>query len=293
MLKLKIAWPVNHDFQIFVRISDIRLHLTQIQYGLLIDLSTSIPRVFEGAPEAESKLVTPDPSPDSEGEVLVDLQPELRTIESGDGQKGWATVDLVVTVNAVKLHLYDSLATAESNIKDHGIARFALNNTELRFKMLSDGASEAQVVLKSFTMSNTMPTATKYREIIPAANHDRNQVMVLYTASGGTNGSALAIISIDSPHIVFAVDPVVALLEFVTSGACSNRTDDAMVDTAQVKSKPPPSVGLRIDLHDIAVSVLENDTDPESQAIQLVVNQIMLSQQVCWFPSIHASTEHL
>lgn len=209
----------------------------------------------------------------------VDLEPELHT----ERTHSWTTLDLVVTVETVKLRLYDEKATAEDNIKDHGIARFALNNSTLRFKMLSDGAEEAQVVLKSFTMSNTRPGNSKFREIIPAAQHDRNQFMILYTMSGSPDNTSLAILTVDSPNIILAIEPVIALLNFFTSTLTSQEPSKSEPDNiAQVETSQPQQSRLdfRVDLHDVLVSILENDADPDSQTIRLSINQILLSQQV-------------
>ncbi|KAF8898743.1 hypothetical protein BD779DRAFT_1795358 [Infundibulicybe gibba] len=222
------------DTQISIKISDIRLHLTQLQYKLLIGLSQSISRVMAGSPDAD---VGPRISP-------------------SDHNRNWTSVDMIVSVHAIKLHLYDTAVTTEASLKDHGIARFALNDNTLRLKLLTDGSGEAQVVLRSFTMSNTRPGNTKFREIIPAAHHDRNQFMVLYTMSGGSSGTALAVLTIDSPQIIFAVDPVIALLNFFNS--------------AQL---PPRH------LLPMSWRVLEDDTNPESQSIKLFIEQVMLSQQ--------------
>ncbi|KAK0233092.1 hypothetical protein IW262DRAFT_1304036 [Armillaria fumosa] len=278
------------DTQVIVKISDVRLHLTQVQYGILIRLSQAIPRVLAGAPEgyaeAESVVsVSPSPTPDATDnslQTLVQLGPELQIVPSAD-RRSWTTIDLVVTVDTVKLHLYDELATTAAKLKEHGIVRFALNQSELRYKMLSDGSGEAQVVLKSFTMSNTRPGNTKFREIIPAAQHDRNQFMILYTMTGGSQGSSLAILTIDSPQIIFAVDPVFRLMNFFTSAF------DASDAEKQPATQPTSdSVGLennqsgldfRIDLHDVSVNVLENDADADTQSIKLTIQQIMLSQQ--------------
>jgi vacuolar protein sorting-associated protein 13A/C len=268
------------------------LQLTQVQYGLLMALTQSIPKVLAGAPEgsaeAESAASTkPSSSPKISDEVQVDLEPELRAIIAPDGSnRSWTTLDLVVTVDAIKLRLYDEKATTEDNIKDHGIVRFALNDNTLRFKMLSDGAGEAQVILKSFTMSNTMPGNSKFREIIPAAQHDRNQFMILYTISGGVNSSSLAIITVDSPQIIFAVEPVIALLHFFTNGFVTKETlappEAGISAQNEVSDYQPSRLDFRVDLHDVSVSILENDADPISQAIRLSVNQILLSQQVCF-----------
>jgi vacuolar protein sorting-associated protein 13A/C len=191
-------------------------------------------------------------------------------------------MDLVVAVNAVKLHLYDALATNTSNLREHGIARFALNNNTLRLKMLSDGAGEAQVVLKSFTVGNTRPGSSKFREIIPAAQHDRNQFMVLYTMTGGANPAALAVLTVDSPQVIFAVDPVIALLRFFTSaftGAPANQPDEEIPEVEVEESQSQTTIDFRVDLHDVSVAVLENDADAESPAMKLTINQVLLSQQ--------------
>jgi vacuolar protein sorting-associated protein 13A/C len=189
-------------------------------------------------------------------------------------------MDLVVVVNAVKLHLYDALATNTSNLKEHGIARFALNDNTLRLKLLSDGAGEAQVVLKSFTIGNTRPGPSKFREIIPAAQHDRNQFMVLYTMSGTSN---LAVLTVDSPQVIFAVDPVIALLQFFTSAFTGPPADPANEEAIpEVQATDPQNqttIDFRVDLHDVSVSVLENDSIADSAAMKLTINQVLLSQQ--------------
>jgi vacuolar protein sorting-associated protein 13A/C len=268
--------------QIAVKISDVKLYLTQTQYILLMKLVQSIPKILVASPEGNAQvleLALPVSSSDSSGSAshhVMDLEPELHV---ADGIRAWTTVDLVASVKMVKLHLYDSLATREGNLEDHGIARFALNDSSLRYKSTSDGAAEAQVVLKSFTMSNTRPGGSKFREIIPAADHNRNQFMVLYTMSGS---SSVALLTVDSPHVILAIEPVIALLEFFMSAF----QQDAPVDidhasTADSQRESPQSrLDFRLDLHDVSISVLENDEDANSQALRLYIDQILLSQQV-------------
>lgn len=203
-------------------------------------------------------------------------------------------MDLVVTIGVVKLHLHDDHAT-ERNLRDCGIARFALNNNSLRMKMLSNGSYEAQVILKSFTMSNTRQGDTKFREIVPAAQHERNQVMVLYSAAGGRDNSSVAIVTVDSPQLILAIDPMFALLDFATSpfNAQALPTQSGTTSIAQAKhgstqaaiqgSDVPEQgggIGFRFDLHDVVVSVLEDETSVDSRAIRLHIRQLLLSQQV-------------
>jgi vacuolar protein sorting-associated protein 13A/C len=276
--------------QMNITVSDVKLALTEVQYGMLVALSRSIPLIFAGAPEgaADAELSTAKQQtverPDSTfRESAVDLYPEL------EGQSGAAqprtTLDLVLTIATVKLQLYDRQATSEANLKEHGIARFALIDNSVRVKMLSDGAMEAQVVLRSFTMSNTAPGPSKFREIIPAAQHDRNQFMLLFTTSGGSAPASLALLTVDSPHILFSLPPVFALTEFFM-GAFG--TSDTVVDYTSEATKTleggkpaaeKPPLQFRIDFCDVSISVLEDDLDADSQAIRLTVAQISILQQ--------------
>jgi vacuolar protein sorting-associated protein 13A/C len=284
--------------QMNITVSDVKLALTEVQYGMLVALSRSVPLIFAGAPEgavyAELSTVeqgTVQRSHSTYHEPAVDLYPELEG--QPDTTHPRTTLDLVLTVATVKLQLYDRQATSEANLKEHGIARFALSDNSVRVKMLSDGALEAQVVLRSFTMSNTAPGPSKFREIIPAAQHDRNQFMLLYTTSGGSEPSSLALLTVDSPHILFSLSPVFALTEFFMSAlGTSNTVVDYTVEAPKTletleEGKPNAPVAekaplqFRIDFCDVSISLLEDDLDADSQAIRLTVAQISLLQQAC------------
>ena len=279
-----------------ITVSDVKLALTEVQYGMLVALSRSVPLIFAGIPETTghaelsmAERLTVERAHSTYHESAVGLYPEL------EGQSGTinprTTLDLVLTIATVKLQLYDRQATSDANLKEHGIARFALSDNSVRVKMLSDGAMEAQIVLRSFTMSNTAPGPSKFREIIPAAQHDRNQFMLLYTTSGGSEPSSLALLTVDSPHIIFSLSPVFALTEFFMSAF---NTPNSVVDyTAEAPKaleegevNAPAAEGAplqyRIDCCDVSISLLDDDLDADSQAIRLTVAQISFLQQVCF-----------
>ncbi|PFH54473.1 hypothetical protein AMATHDRAFT_72271 [Amanita thiersii Skay4041] len=279
------------DTQVTIKVSDVKLHLTQTQYCLLVDLSKSIQRALGGGADVTQLALedglTSKPTSSSEISSTISLQPELKVIP---GKRAWISVDIILSVNVVRLHLYDAQAFSEQTLKGHGIARFALHDNTLRLKALSDGSIEAQVTLRSFTVTNTRPGNSRFREIIPAAQHDRNQFTILYTASGSESGSSLAVLTIDSPKIIFAIDPVISVLGFITSAFFTTTNNpptsslDPFITSNNVDSPSPvmstrTTFDYRIDLHDASISVLENDTNLESQAIQLTINQILLSQQ--------------
>ena len=302
----------NHNLtpvsQVAINLSDIKLSLTQNQFCDLVALSQAITRIATASADVElpsPQSSTPIPTPSQPLGALnavptplppADLGPELN-VHGAPGMIIYPTIDLELKVNIVKLQLYDGKATSESNLDSCGIARFALNDNTVRFKMLSSGAGEAEVILKSFTVKNTRPGNTKFREIIPAGKHDRNQFMVLFTMSGGAENSSLAVVTIDSPKVIFTLDPIFALLDFFmsafppsrptvededdqgarTTAVATTKSQSASIqDTAQ-----PPNFAFRVDMHDVAVTVLESDADANSQAISLGIQQILMSQQVC------------
>ena len=109
--------------------------------------------------------------------------------------------------------------------------------------------------------------------------------MLLYTMSGGPSGQGLAILTVDSPEVIFAVDPVIALLEFFTSafsakGEQATEEAEAVTSPQAQTSNASGSFDFRFDLHDVSVSILEDDTVADTQAIRLSVKQLLVSQQV-------------
>ncbi|KAG1730516.1 vacuolar protein sorting-associated protein 13, partial [Suillus paluster] len=221
MLKIADDIDISHT-QIAVKISDVKLYLTQTQYILLMKLA-------HRNAQAESSL--PVSSSDRSG------------ISSNQGIRVWTTVDFVASSKMVELHLYDGLVTCEESLEDHGIAHFD------------------QAALKSFTISNTRPGRSAFREVIPAADHGRNQIAVLYTTSGNSS--------------MYHSD------EFFTNTFQQDiPADIENASTAESQRELPQSrLDFRLDLRDLSVDVLENDEDANSQAIRLYIDQILLSQQ--------------
>ncbi|KAG8928477.1 hypothetical protein FRC01_005870 [Tulasnella sp. 417] len=286
------------DTVVDVTISDVKLALTQAQYILIVQLSQAIPRVLAVAPGAEkaadeaSSAPSPPPTPApavDDSEPKVDLTPELGLTahtESGQEVLLWSSIDVAVNVKAVRLQLFDRRATLETTLRESGIVRCSLTDSQVRFKMLSDGATQTEITLKSFTINNTRAGSSRFREIIPAAQHNRNQFTVLYSTAGSSDPSATAVILIDSPKVLFTVEPVFALLEFFQSPFAQAQPSSADVhdESAKASSELEPTTNqsaltVRLDMHDVSVSVLERDDDPNTQAIQLTVKEINLAQQ--------------
>ena len=281
------------DTEVKTNMSDVKMSLTQRQYALLMSVLQSLPRALSDATEAatvESGTVTPQPQTPSEStaETSVDLRPELSVSERIKGNSElWTSLDVQFAISSIALEVFTEAAITLEDQKMHSIARFALVDTTLSMKQLNDGAMEAEFGLSTISFSSTRSGKTAFRDIIPAVTHGGKQIMMQYTKSGGPDGSALAIVTVDSPKIILSVDPLASLLEFAVSPF---KTEDnapptheqpevEVVELDEEVSPKPASLSFRVEVIQSTIMVLADDADPKSQAIQLHVKEILLSQQ--------------
>lgn len=256
--------------------------MTQLQYQLLLAITQSVPFIFSVSPTESPgeatimRRATLQESTTSSPITLVNLEPEL-TLES-QGHSNRSNLELLVAIHTINLRLFDGAAT-DQNLAEHGIIRFELMDNALRLKTLFNGAMEAQLVMRSFTVTNLRPGKSKFKEIIPAVTHDRNQFMLLYSTSGNVPRTGMAILTVDSPQIILALDPLVALIDFFMVPQQSKSTENVPLSPTSA-SQPPAKLDFRIDLHDVSITILHDDASTDTQAIRLYLNQLMISQQV-------------
>ena len=170
--------------------SNVKLSLTQRQYMLLMEVVDALPRALSNFDEDG---ISPDSMPDTSGtlsvpptppndlspsESGVNLEPEVSVVQSPNGTRldMWTALDFVFSVNSIALELYSVDAHHGHDLQKHSIARFALDQTHLGVKRLSDGATEAEFSLKTISFSNTRSGNSVFRDIVPASGHEGNQM---------------------------------------------------------------------------------------------------------------------
>lgn len=171
--------------QVTTDMSDVKLSLTQRQYGLLMDVMDVLPRALSGINDdelsPESLPETPadssfSPTPvtaETPTESGVNLEPELAVVRKEDIR---ASLDFVFSVGSIALELYTGEAIQEADLAKHSIARFALTQMHVGLKQLSSGAMEAEFSLRALSFSNTRAGSSVFRDIIPPAEHAGKQV---------------------------------------------------------------------------------------------------------------------
>ena len=286
--------PKEADTEIVTKMSDVKMSLTQYQYTLLMEVVQALPRALGGDDEEEEDEETPPstatpgtPADQSqESDARISLEPELAVATSDDIKDSVARIktSLVFTVGNIALEIYSVDALEDANLKQNSIARFALQGTHVELKQLSDSSMEVAFSLDTLSFVNTRAGNSVFRDIIPSSTHGGKQVMIQYTRS--SDGSALAIVSIDNPRFILAVDPLAALFEFAMSPFKSG--DEAQIEPVPEEDEPEINEGpadtsgqmaVRVSVTDATVLVLANDSDPRSQAIELGIKEILLSKQ--------------
>ncbi|KAL2261106.1 hypothetical protein VTK26DRAFT_4694 [Humicola hyalothermophila] len=314
------------DLEIEGNMTDFNLRITPYQLNSLLQISRSVPAVFAGdleqhTAEAERDVddatlerarTMPGYGGSTEGQ-LVDMSPEL-----GTHGEAWTKLDLIFTVNTVGLELIN--ATENDPVGDLdgcSLSRFSLNSSRLKTRMDSNGSLEAEFVIQAFTIYDTRHRETnKFRRIMTSSNTNVEQLMASVTMSGGKERNLIAMVAIDSPRFIFALDYVFAIQRFITIGTQINEpsppeqspleTPEEMSDadsvqahissrhsessnsqvmqvaTRQKEAKEEEarmSIAYRVNVVDAQVILIANPLTTSSEAIVLGTKQVILSQQ--------------
>lgn len=311
------------DLEIKGSMTDINLRITPYQLNSLLQISQSVPAAFAGDPdltaaEAESdvdnetleraRTNTGFGSESSEG--LVDMSPEL-----GTHGKAWTKLDLVFNVNTISLELINAPEDGPvGDLEKASLSRFSLDSSRLKTRMDSNGSIEAEFVIQSFTIFDTRHAETnKFRRIMTSSNQSVQQFMASITMSGGKERNIIAMVAIDSPRVIFALDYLFAIQHFITVGT---QTDDPNLGlpsplespeesetesvrlsltgtrpedddkqpgsnkgTVQKKDAPTTTLAYRVNIVDAQLILIANPLSQSSEAIVLGTKQVLLSQQ--------------
>jgi vacuolar protein sorting-associated protein 13A/C len=307
------------DIEIEGKMSDINLQLSPDQMKFALELSRTIPQAFATEsdaidadvraemPEANTgpaRQLTDKESEDAQSpENVVSSQgPELQS----DDNK-WTKLDLVFKVGAIGLELVKSTdGQPIGDIEAASLSKFSLNETNVKVRMISDGSLEAELVVRSFSIRDSRTQGTnKFRKIMSLINNDvKQQFMASVSISGGAERNLIALLTIDSPRIILALDYLFALQGFLNAGLATDEPleieeetendetdsdDDIMSpDASQALEKPQPaaepaqdgmSMSFRVNLVDAQVVLIANPAIANSEAIVLGTKQVLVSKQ--------------
>ncbi|KAM7185556.1 putative vacuolar protein sorting-associated protein [Naviculisporaceae sp. PSN 640] len=312
------------DLEIEGKMTDLNLRITQYQLNALLEMSRSIPAAFTGDPDQNSteaaerdiddytleRARTVSSFASSKEGQLVDMSPEL-----GTHGAAWTKLDLVFKVNTVGLELINAPHDAPvGDLDQASLSRFSLDSSQVKTRMDSNGSLEAELVIQSFTIHDTRQRdLNKFRRIMTSNNKNVQQFMASISMSGGEERNIIAMVAIDSPRFIFALDYLFAIQRFITEGMeveeplqdqsplntpddmsdadsmqvaltgrqseSSNRTSITTATGQKQAEAPKTSFSYRVNVVDAQVILIANPLSTSSEAIVLGTKQVLISQQ--------------
>lgn len=301
------------DMEIEGSLSPINLRISQSQLKFLLALSKSIPGAFATdaeqqeleALEALPSSVT-EPTREATSKAEQEQKKQHAVIDDDNASKEtWVRLDMIFKVDSVGLELILANDNQPAGrLEDSSLSKFSLNDTRVKLRMLTDGSLESELLIHSFSIRDSRRgESNKFRNIMSLINNDvQQQFMASLSMSPGPDKHLIAMLTIDSPRIMFALDYLSALQSFSNSAFTSDdlvevveeadSPEDSEPDsdavssnqaTTEVSSGSAPNaattVSFRVNLVDAQVIMVANPAIPHSEAIVLGTKEILISHQ--------------
>ena len=310
------------DLEVEGSMSPINIRVAQTQMKFLLELSKTVPSAFTADPDekeeevlqelpqstvAPAKKVT-EKSRSANGETVV-KRPSHQGPELGSDQESHTKLDLLFKASSIGLELI--LGKDDEPIGDAAAAslsKFAINDTNIKLRMKSDDSMESELLIHSFTIQDSRNKETnKFRKIMSLINNDvKQQFMASVSISGGDDRHMIAMLTVDSPRIILAVEYLFAVQAFantafsaeepmqIEDGSDSTPSEEEQSRATSVVDHPANasstsnagpsnegamSMSFRINIVDAQVILIANPTISNSEAIVLGTEQVLLSQQ--------------
>ncbi|KAJ5665895.1 uncharacterized protein N7477_008343 [Penicillium maclennaniae] len=288
------------DMEIEGSLSPINLRISQSQLKFLLALSKSIPGAFatdaeqqelEALESLPSSVTEPTREATSKA-VQAQKDSDAATAADGASKETWVRLDMIFKVDSVGLELI--LANDNQpvgRLEDSSLSKFSLNDTRVKLRMLTDGSLESELLIHSFSIRDSRRhDSNKFRNIMSLINNDvQQQFMASLSMSPGPEKHLIAMLTIDSPRIMFALDYLSALQSFSNSAFTNEEpagtreedsTDKAITEASAGDSVAgTTTVSFRVNLVDAQVIMVANPTITHSEAIVLGTKEILISHQ--------------
>ncbi|KAE8377752.1 hypothetical protein BDV26DRAFT_262865 [Aspergillus bertholletiae] len=304
------------DMEVEGSMSPINLRISQRQLKFLLALSKTVPGAF--APDTEQQELeamqalpssVTEPKREAESEAVQSRNDPANLVPGTKTDETWVRLDMVFKVDGVGLELILSKDDEPvGRLEDSSLSKFSLNDTKVKLRMLTDGSLESELLIHSLSIRDSRTKDTnKFRKIMSLINNDvQQQFMASVSMSPGPAKHLIAMLTIDSPRIIVALDYLSALQSFANSAfateepveeeesddtpegseprsSTADDTDDSVVTPSRGNTPAPPSeqmtVSFRLNLVDAQVIMIANPAITHTEAIVLGTKQLLFSHQ--------------
>lgn len=286
-------------------LTETEIKITELQYRFLMEVSSIISGIFVGEGGMQE---------DEMDELEEELKQQKHIDNVGISRPLISTDDYNVSkldfsfdVKRLALTLYNNTVNLPSEkLEKASLSRFTLADLGLQLRMKANNVLESDIHIKAFTVHDTRSVKdNKFSEIIPSATHSEYQFMCNVTMTGPEDDRLLkAILTVDSPRMILAMDYLFALKSFIDYGFFSE--DDAteaispdnqlttglegniddVFNQEPEASKSAMKVHYHINVVDASVIVLANPKLIDSEAIVFKAEHFVLSQEATMVISV-------
>ncbi|KAA1100602.1 hypothetical protein PGTUg99_027292 [Puccinia graminis f. sp. tritici] len=284
------------DSDIVAQMSDVKINLTQPQYFALLALASSIPKILDlselnqdstrpkPVSNPDSRLSHPNTKPEFSKPRLIEQSSQVSSSSTSKqaAVAVWVTMELAFTVTNVTLELFDATITPSETERNNSLAKFSLTGIRAFSNTKSDGSMKAEMLLKALRTIDTRAwKATKFREIVPVAEHDSDQLALSYKQ---TEAYSSVNLELDSPNLILSLDFLFAIQAFLTDSR--SLVNPAATESPQDLSKSTPSGNQPTSTFHYSVNVIRPKltiiSDPEksdSDSVHLIIDKFSVNQQ--------------
>lgn len=311
------------DMEVEGKMSPINLRVAQTELKFLMELSKTVPNAFASDPDDQTEEQVMEELPESTVEPAKKVtgktmgeekEPKLHTHQGPELESSpetWTKIDFVFDAPTIALELILAKeGEPVGELESASLSKFALNDTRVKLRMKTDDSLESELLINSFTITDSRKHETnKFRKIMSLINDDvKQQFMASVTMSGGSDKHLIAMLTIDSPRVIMAIDYLLAVQAFANSAFSTeespliedapqeallgNEADSGVSTPVDLEGQGLPgkpvqepakessmTMSFRVNVVDAQVILIANPTISNSEAIVLGTKQVLVSQQ--------------
>lgn len=304
---------------------EVNLKLTELQLKYLISLSDAISNVFdtsdmdmeeiaEDAANANALAQYNNSKGDSNVKATADETNASINIKKEHEISHSKSQKLIFKFSIQKLAL--TIYNHTSGIKelsDHELGSFSLNHLILDFKMTEDTHFESDLSINSFVVEDIRKeTTSRFREIIPLVDSDKNQFLVSASSAGEPDNKNITLMAtIDNPKVILSLDYLFELQEFINLALAKpstiselgnienidsetsslaladkqrtenskSKTDTNAGDTGNESHASGTKFGFTVNVINPSIILLSNPAKSNTEAVVFKVEQVLITSQ--------------
>ena len=175
---------------------------------------------------------------------------------------------------------------------DGQLAEFTIFDMGVKVITCSDESLQVDVSITDLVLRDVRPANTLFRDIFPPIGKGKKQLVVEFSVT--PTGDSILIVTVDSPKLIMVPDHMFAVKDFFMNGLESStiskakqptqmQVQQSLISVATNTLMPEVSVGptfsFRVNVVDMECLILRDSTLPETDAIALAADQLVIAQE--------------